>query len=265
MLRIDALKLAAGASTLTGSVSYTEGPRPRVDAKLTASQLAPLVWLPAAGITAFWPARDQLNQWLAAVDGNLTLTANEVPVGTTSWRDAALEADLSAGVLTVRRARARRDAGVVNLSGTLTGGALPTLAVTLAGADLNLRGLRLSEDFILRAGRGQGRALLRSVGETLDEMLVNLSGSGDFALTDVIIAGVDLTALSVAATPLRRAADFVRDAQRMLSTGTSRFDRAAGSFAVKDGVIRSSDIEIAGPAALARVALAAIYRPMNWI
>ena len=156
----------------------------------------------------------------------------------------------------MRRARARRDAGVVNLSGTLTGGALPTLAVTLAGADLNLRGLRLSEDFILRAGRGQGRALLRSVGETLDEMLVNLSGSGDFALTDVIIAGVDLTALSVAATPLRRAADFVRDAQRMLSTGTSRFDRAAGSFAVKDGVVQSSDIEITGPAALARVAMA---------
>ena len=198
-----------------------------------------------------------MNRWLAAIDGDLTLTVDEAPLGATSWQDAALEADLSAGVLTVRRARARRDAGVVTLSGKLTGGALPTLAVTLAGEDLNLRGLRLSEDFSLRAGRGQGRALLRSVGETLDEMLVNLSGSGDFAFTDVILAGVDLTALSVAAAPPRRAADFVRDAQRMLSTGISRFDRAAGSFAVKDGVIRSSDIEIAGPAALARVALAA--------
>ena len=163
---------------------------------------------------------------------------------------------MSEGVLTVRRARARREAGLVNLSGTLTGGALPTLAVTLAAEDFNLRGVRLNEDFILRAGRGEGRALLRSVGETFDEMLVNLSGSGDFALTEAILAGIDLTALSVAATPPRRAADFVRDAQRLLSTGTSRFNRAAGSFAVKDGVVQSSDIEITGPAALARVAMA---------
>ncbi|MEC8388557.1 MAG: AsmA-like C-terminal region-containing protein [Pseudomonadota bacterium] len=260
VFQVSGLSLTAGASVLTGAINYAEGARPRVDAQLTASQLTPVEWLPAAGIAALWPARDRLNRWLTAVDGDLTLAVTDLAVGGatggTSWHDALLEADLSEGVLTVRRARARREAGLVNLSGTLTGGALPTLAVTLAAEDFNLRGVRLNEDFILRAGRGEGRALLRSVGETFDEMLVNLSGSGDFALTEAILAGIDLTALSVAATPPRRAADFVRDAQRLLSTGTSRFNRAAGSFAVKDGVVQSSDIEITGPAALARVAMA---------
>lgn len=156
--------------------------------------------------------------------------------------------------LVVRIANGRLD--VAPLTAALYGGRLRATANAAAagnriGVDANLAGVSIGP--LLRdafgrdilEGTGNVKLAATTAGATVGGLKRGLNGSGNLALRDGAIKGVNIAAR------LREARSFLsarkEDSARAASTEKTDFSELAASFTIKDGVVTSNDLDGKSP------------------
>ncbi len=264
---IPALTATAGDIALTGEMTAkTDGPRPRLEARLKGNLLplfAPLpsrgpdrraaapsaVARPAAAPVAASAAETPAAWWTAlrGIDGALDADFDAVVGKTLSAEDVILAARLDDGALTVDRAAARLFGGSVEAKGRADLKSLPKLAATLAVKDV-----AVDAKSPLFAGNAPlaGRVTLSAEGESAggdaDTLLRGLNGKGEVAVRDGSFAGVDLGAVNDRLGKVKSLQDLV-SAIEAGGRGRTAFTALTAHFAVAGGVLKSDDLNMLAP------------------
>lgn len=195
--------LAIGGMALSGELSSTLDARPRIAASLRSGQELRLDrWLPpapasgAAEAVQAWvsrPAPQRTTAWpsaLRGIDGTISLTAPAIAWGPYTMADFALAARLQSGLLGIERVSGTLEGAVVNVSGAVDARRSP-VALTLDGSlrDINVpRAIAIAHtandfgsDNLAVAIEGRLSLedfALRAEGETLEAILLSVSGGG---------------------------------------------------------------------------------------
>lgn len=238
--------LALDDQILRGDADVVPGAdRPRLTARLAAGSLtlprpapAPAGGAPAAAAPApGWSDAPIDATALSTLDADIRLTADRLDAGAQILApvDATLAIDRARAVLTIARAGAFGG----DLTGTIVANNRDGLSVR---ADLAARGIDLAQ--LLPALTGQDRLTgtaafdlsLLGLGPSPARIMQSLSGSAALTLAQGELKGIDLAAM------LR-----TLDAGRVGAAERTAYDRATASFAIADGIARTSDIAIAAP------------------
>lgn len=216
----------------------TDGPRPKVAAKVVAGSLdfASLSLGSGTGGTAAtvngWP-RDTIDvSGLGIVDAAISISAKAVDLG-------GVKLGSSQMVLTIDRSRMVADLRRVEAyGGAVSGQAVVNGRGGLSvGGDLGFTGIDLQS--LLRdvggyerlLGTGDFRVKYLASGNSVDALMTSLEGSGDFALRRGAIVGLDIGGM------LRRLdSSYVGAGQKTI------FDGLAGSYTINRGVLRNDDL-----------------------
>lgn len=237
-LRLDETALALDADLVPGA------DRPKLSAKVVAGALD-LRGLTggagggeAGGVAAEgWP-RDRIDaSGLGALDASIALTADAVDLGLA--RLGATQAKL-----TIERARAVFDMRqIAAYDGSLTGQFVINGRNGLSvGGDIRLAGIALQPFFRDVAGYerliGTGDLALKflGVGGTLDEIMQGLEGSGQIALGQGEILGLDIAGMILSLDP-----GHVGEGQKTI------FDSLRASFTIAGGVLENDDLVMDSP------------------
>ncbi|MGY6534450.1 MAG: AsmA family protein [Pararhodobacter sp.] len=217
-----------------------DGPRPRLSGDITADALdlrglTGPADTPAAPADLGW-SRERIDaSAVDLLDAAVTLRAGAV-------RTDFLDLDAVNAVLTIDRARAVFDLREIRLfegratgefvvnnrSGLSVGGNLR--ADTLALLPL----IRQFADFERLTGTGSAELRFLGVGNSLDAIMRSLSGEGRLALDRGEIIGLDLAGM------LRN-----MDMSYMGEGNRTVYDSVTGSFAIQDGVLNNTDLQLA--------------------
>lgn len=236
--RVFALSKAAlvlGGNSVTGDAQLDlTGARPRLAATLTAKAFDVDSVLPPGDTGGDgWPMQPIAYDWLLPVDGSVDLAVEHLTL-----RGAVL------GPLETRISldRGRAVAGFANVElygGTVAGELVMNGRNGLSvGGDLRASGVALgplladTSGFQGLSGTLEGRLAFLGIGNTTAAIMNSLSGEGSFAVTEGGLSGLDLAGATRRLAPLRREA------------GTP-FTRAAGSFALRDGMLHNDDFVMA--------------------
>lgn len=240
---LDQMTLALGPNRLSGTAQLAmTGPRPRLTADLAAGtlDLSALAGGPgtAAGSgAAAWP-RDTIDaSGLRALDATVTIRADAVDLGTARLGRTDLALALDDGRLVTRLREVRAFDGA--LTGEIVVNARNGLSVA---GDLELTNLALRPALSTFAGidrligTGNGAVKFLSSGASVDALMRSLSGSGNLALTDGEILGLDLVGM------LR-----TLDTSYMGPGSKTIFDSITGTYTIKDGVLANTDMVMTAP------------------
>jgi uncharacterized protein involved in outer membrane biogenesis len=252
------LRGAVGPTTAAGAVRIgLDGDRPRIEADLQTSPIPLERFLPGGpdagpdGLLGLWrSARSPIPaEALRAADGRLALTTAGVTWRGTGVSDAALEATLEDGTLTLGQLDARAAGGAVGLKGRLAAGPpgapleaeAQALLVRVAlpdreGSGLPLAGGALDAEFSL-SGRGRSPS----------DLLATLSGSGRTAAFDGRLPGFDLGAAAARIADAEDPRGLLDALGRAVSGGDTRYGRLAATWTVEDGAAETGDLRIEGP------------------
>ena len=219
----------------------TSGARPKLKASVTAGALT----LPAApgGDTsadaqaAGWPRETLDASALAALDGEVTITADSLDLGLVKFGPMQMR-------VTVERSRAVFDLRkVVAYGGTIAGEFVVNGRNGLSvGGDLAFGNMALQplladvggHDRL--TGTGDLRVKFLGVGNSVDAIMQGLQGEGSVALTKGEIRGLDIAGMLQNLDP-----SFVGEGQKTI------FDALGGSFQIVGGVLRNDDLVLASP------------------
>lgn len=226
----------------------TDGPRPKLSAQVNASSLSLAAMMGGQGGEIGGGARGgtQAEGWptaridvsaLGAMDAVVALTADSVDLGVARFGTTRV-------VTTIDRARAVFDLRqVAAYDGTITGQFVVNGRGGLSvGADLSLSDLAMQPlltdlgGYDRLIGTGDLRLKLLGVGNSVDEIMRSLSGSGSFALGNGELRGLDIAGM------LRTLdAGFVGEGQKTI------FETVSASFAIDGGVLSNQDLAFKAP------------------
>jgi uncharacterized protein involved in outer membrane biogenesis len=265
---IPALTATAGEIALTGELAAkTDGPRPRLDARLKGNLLPVFTLSPpraaerrpaerrpavasssdASSVAAASAAPSVWWTALRGFDGSLDASFDKV-VGPMLSADAVtVQAQLENGVLRVDRAAARLLGGSAEAKGSADLSALPKLAgtVTAKGVTVDAKSPLFAGNAPL-AGRLDLSAEGNSAGGDANTLLRGLNGKGEFAVRDGSFAGVDLGAVNDRLGKVKSMQDLV-SAVEAGGRGRTAFAALTGRFAVAGGVLKSDDLKMDAP------------------
>ena len=184
----DSFDLTAGGLRAKGELALDNtGEEPRVTGRIEAESLP----VPLVGLRAPDPLP------LAALQGwqaSLRVEAARVVADVSPVLDQlALTAEVGGGALRIERMTARLGGGALSASGALDSRASPpAFALDASLADAAIAGPLLGTPLDLTAGKIAGSLSLTASGYSPAALLATLAGSLRFAVTDGVLAGLDL-------------------------------------------------------------------------
>ncbi len=258
-LRLSDLRAALDDMTATGELAVsTEGPRPALTGQiafdtlnLDAFRLQPVARDTASQQGAgLWPAHAAPGDEIAlkldgldALDANLDLNAGTITrksltasdaAARVRLRDAVLAMDLSS--LQLYGGRASGDVEISDHQG------VPVISARLNVADVDALPLFADvSDFDWLSGRLNGGLKLASGGATLGDLRARLQGSADMRINGGALEGLDLPGMLA-----RLQAGEIDEFGRRDGVQTE-FSQLAASWAIRDGVAKTGDLQLKGP------------------
>jgi len=186
------------------------------------------------------PAADSMPidlQPLRAIDARLRINVARLLRAPYRIDDLDLQAQIDSGALDLQRLTGRAWGGSFNASGQADA-ASGRLALRLQADAVDLRAL-LADTTGLDGLRGRGRieADLHSQGSTVGALRAGLNGRLSLALRPAALRGVDL------AQALRGWRSATQDRVASDATRQTEFSQLNGSFDIRDGVARNSDLD----------------------
>jgi uncharacterized protein involved in outer membrane biogenesis len=272
-LGFEDLRGQIGPTALAGGISVRlAGTRPRIEADLQAGEIdadrfrAATARPPAPAAMATGRApfpQDPLPlDWLRAFDGRLALTVGGLRWGDLRLADAAVAATLADGVLAVEPLDGSIWGGRIGLSGRIAasdGGRPPEATATLRLVDVAVAlpdGPTAAPDRLLRVddARADVDARLTGRGASVAALVSTLTGTAQVRLRDGRLVGVDLAAARDRLAGADDPREILGIVNQAMGRGGTPFGRLVGSFAVQDGVARTDDLALDGPAGAVRTA-----------
>ncbi len=269
-LKLDELKAQLGKSRLAGRASLNLAAMPPVlKGDLSGDELFLDHFLPGpeksrtpgsprggAGGRAKAPASgapwsdDPIDMGLLkALDADLQIRAKAI-----AWRrwrvvEPRLDITLEKGRLAMRRLAG----GMLGGSFHMTGGvAAPDKArgpveakfdVDIARMDLK-QAMFNAADIDVVKGKVDFKMALTGSGTTSRAIAGSLAGQGSLRASDGAVSGFNLTAVNDRLKNLRDGLSLLSLLQSAMAGGSTKFSRLSGTFNVKDGVLRSSDVAL---------------------
>ena len=124
------------------------------------------------------------------------------------------------------------------------GGAVRTrLDLEVARVDLK-QAMFNAADIDIAKGKVNFKMSLSGRGASSKTIARSLAGSGSLNVTQGAVSGFDLARVNQRIARLNDAVSLLTLLQTAMAGGTTRFSRLSGTFAVKDGVLRSNDVSI---------------------
>ena len=241
----------------TGRIDRT-GPRPSVTLTLSSGPLGLDPWLPerepgaSGAVLPLAPGRGGWSHepWdfgaLHVLDLALDLEAQRVEYGASVIEDLALSASLVDGTAEVTRLRGRLRDGTVEGTGRLVTTGIPDLQLQVRAAGTRLDHVPDGEHLPV-SGLLDYSASLTGQGRSQFELVSSLQGQGTVVLTGGVINGIDLPAASARLPAIERTADLLTMLQEATSGGETPFERIAGNFTIRNGVLTSRDLIMEAP------------------
>ncbi len=148
--------------------------------------------------------------------------------------------------------------GAFKLTGDLDGRKTPSIRgkVTVSKANVGKAGKALFEgaDFDLSGGITDFSLDVTAAGSSPRRMVAGLNGSGRLSSVSGTVRGFDLKAVSDRLKNLGGALDFLKLIGTSMSGGQTRFQSLDGTFAIRNGVMRTNDIRLLADAGEGRAA-----------
>lgn len=263
---LDGIRLALGPANVEGSAGIAfDGPRPRLTADLTASEVlldlflaAPESDKPSAAAGAPSPAPASDGRWptgpidlsaLRALDGELLLKAVAMTYGKYRVDQPQLQATLGNGVLEVRRLDGTMFGGSFALSGRVSapaGSGPPAVQASVAIKDAGVRQALFNVANVdLADGRLDLSLALSASGRSVFNLVSTLAGESRLEVRNGVIEGFDLDSVSERLKHVGDAVGLLNLLQTGMGGGKTRFTRFAGTFQVENGVVRTDDLTLA--------------------
>lgn len=283
-IAFTALDGTVGPTSLGGSVHYILAERPRIDADLVLGDVVLDKLMPARRTASFMPLRDMGRglavqpaafrapprdapspaftlaatgaPWssepldlsaLTAFDGDINVTAQSLAWGDYALMDAELRAGLSDGILRLDGLNGALFDGPFAASGQLNAASLPTVSLVASVAKAQIHDV-VSGGIGIDVTKGllDGRTDLTASGPSMQALIASLTGNGHFAVTEGVINGFDLKAVSRRVGNVNDVAGILGLLQAGLSGGTTRFSSLSGTFTAAKGVVSSQDVKLEG-------------------
>lgn len=196
-------------------------------------------------------------------EGQLNISAGSLIYNAYIFENAAFEANLKNGLLSVNNFTGRLFGGDVALSGTFGGVKKPKMALNIALKKASLpqatkssAGITPVTGFFDMSGQFAGE------GKSQYDMVSSLSGAGNIMASSGQINGVDIPALSnrisdMASSDMTSERAFLNFLGKVLSGGKTSYKGGQSNFVAKDGKIKFSsfDIELDGAKSNVEMAL----------
>ena len=270
-----AIRLAEIAATIgptalrgTAALEFT-GERPKLVAALEAGKLPIDAFLSATGrrrapaspavVAGAATGPGKGGKWdrkpldltaLGALDADIRLKAETVALDDFRIDRLDLVATLADRVLSITRLQGGLFGGRLVMDGALDARKTPEAAfhvkierATVEAALLQTAGLDVL------GGRLDLAADLTAKGKSEHALVGSLNGAGQFAMADGAIKGIDLGAVGERLGGAAGRLDVLALLGSALSGGRTPFKRIGGSFKVKNGVLRTDDVELRANAA----------------
>jgi uncharacterized protein involved in outer membrane biogenesis len=183
--------------------------------------------------------------FLSAADAALAVSAQSVTIG--GLRVYGLRARVAVDDGTAR---------IDTLTGTLWDGTVtgwvrlnsvpaPSLALSAAldGADIGKAGLSFA-GLTLTGGRAQAATDLKARGASPADMAQTLTGTGTLTVTDGLVSGIDLPAISRQLSHVESLGNVAALLQGGLGGGTTPVRKLAGTFTARNGIIDTRDLRL---------------------
>ncbi len=258
---VSRLEGALGPVNFVGDATVgLRGPRPRIDARLSTSEILVDLFLPreagganaggggaSASATASGGERWSQEQIdlsaLRGFDANLELRARGLTYGDYALREPVLVAVLEDGALTVDPLAASLFSGTaaIRMTAVAERRARIGLSLKLDGANIE-DALRTSAGLDRVTGLFGMEGEVTTTGQSQFELVRNLNGALTFQARDGVVRGVDLPSLSGRLGELNRGLDFADLLVRTLEGGETKYRSLTGSFKIENGVARSNDL-----------------------
>jgi len=280
-LALDDLRFALGPLAATGHASFALGPRPRIDAALTAGEVPLDALLGAVAATqaaAVAPAPsaprpqpappgepaapqaaplapvqmgaipDRFSRapielgWMDAWDGTLALDAASLAWGATRMAQSSLALTLAQGKLALDHLTGQLWGGDFSATAALGSDGVATLKATLAKAQLGQATLGAA-DLDLAEGTFDADADLATAGNSPAELIGRLGGVMHVAALDGVLKGFDLAAVD---ERLKKpsAASLISLAQAGFKGGQTKFSSLAGTLKAANGFVTTDDLKL---------------------
>ena len=180
---------------------------------------------------------------LTAFDADIKLAAAALAYDKYRVDQPQLVMNLKESVLTVSQLSGKMFEGDFNMQSRLVAAAVPTLTsnISVANADIK-QALFTAGDIDVADGRLQFTLNIATSGRSSLEMISALSGKGVMKVTEGVVEGFNLTAVSERLKKLDDAMGFLTLLQSSMSGGQTRFSRLDGTFNIDKGVVRTDDI-----------------------
>jgi len=147
--------------------------------------------------------------------------------------------------------------GAFRLTGDLDGRTTPRLKgrVTVSKANVGKAGKAILQgsDFDLSGGITDFSLDVAAAGSSPRRMIAGLNGAGRLSSLNGVIKGFDLKAVNERLKNLNGALDFISLLTTAMSGGATRFQSLNGTFGIKNGVLRTSDMKLLADAGEGRV------------
>lgn len=274
-LAISDLKGNVGPTAITGTGSWRQAePRPVLDLALASGVIPLSDFLPASPAAASprpqapaaapasgsagsggktggerW-SRDPIDTApLAMLDANIDLGADALLYKTFRVDKPKILAVLKDKVLDVKQVSGKMFDGGFEMKGTLDGRNVPAMNTTLQIDKANVgKALFQAAAFDIASGTLTYGMNLQSKGRSQYEMIKALNGGGSIDVANGEVKGFDLKSVSDSLKNKKDVAGILSILGSAMGGGTTKFTQLAGTFAIKDGVMRTNDLKIAAEA-----------------
>jgi len=282
---LSGLKSKLGPAVLAGEGQVSlEGKRPNIIAKLSGNDILIDMFLPPKGkslglapadnIPRIIPAayvaaaprqaqpgrapwsRDPINLTaLAAFDADIKLASSSLAYGKYRVIKPQLAMNLKDAVLDVTQLTGTLFEGAFNMRARMMISDMPTIASTISVTNANVgQALLTAGNIDVAKGRLNTNFDLTTAGRNSYEMISRLSGKGKFNVTQGIVKGFDLTAISERLKHLDNLGSFLGLLDKSMSGGQTPFSRLDGTFVIDKGIATTNDILLLAQAARGQAA-----------
>ncbi|MFZ0695288.1 MAG: AsmA-like C-terminal region-containing protein, partial [Alphaproteobacteria bacterium] len=260
-----------------GAHARFDGPRPAIDATLQASEIIADLFLPpnpgagtvppsggkpAAGGGGS-PALPPGQHWskepfdctpLKLADAEVKLTGAAISYGKYRVDKPEFVFSLKNGVLDIHDLKGAMFQGAFDLKGQLDAGATPKLSgdVTISKADIH-EALFSAGNIDIASGKLDFGMKTAGTGASPFDLVSSLAGNGTMQVTDGVVQGFDLNAISDRLKNLNSAMDFLAAFGTSMSGGQTKFSKLAGTFTIDKGVVRTNDVALQAEAEAGKI------------
>lgn len=261
------LKGNVGPVAVAGSAKARfDGPRPAIEANIQTSEIVADLFLPpkagaagkAGGEAAkggkaaapppagpHWSKEPFDFAALKTADAEVKLTAAAISYDKYRVDKPELQLSLKNGVLNVPALKGTMFQGAFDMKGALDASATPKLSGDVTVSKANIREALFSAGNVdVADGKLDFAMKLAGAGASPFDLVSSLNGNGSMQVTDGVVRGFDLKAVSDRLNNINSWIDFLKFLGTSMSGGQTKFTKLNGTFTIDKGVIRTNDLDL---------------------